>query len=548
MEIFSHIDPSKIWTSLRELFLYDSQAPLLFNSGQFMLVFMCFFGGYLFLAPKKHIRTIYVILFSLFFYYKSSGFYFVLLLFSTVIDFYLGHWIHESTDKGKRKFYLILSIIANLGLLAYFKYTGFIADTINSVTGSNLEVWDIFLPVGISFYTFQTMSYSIDIYRRKLTPSKDILEFAFFVSFFPQLVAGPIVRAADFIPQIRRATQVSLEDIGRGFLLICAGLFKKAVISDYIGVNFVDRVFESPALYSGFENLMSVYAYALQIYCDFSGYSDIAIGIGLLLGFQLPINFRTPYQSATIQEFWRRWHISLSSWLRDYLYISLGGNRKGKWRTYLNLMITMLLGGLWHGASWKFVIWGALHGFALAIERYWMERKENFRGRWNEKVNFIDDWVMNNWIRSRKPFLVRLGRQYDKAGNTYWYVRNNYLPFYRKHLKRPFGIILTFHFVCFCWIFFRASSFEIALEMISQILYAFDTNIIWNFIVGYKKVVYLIILGFLLHFIPEDLDQKLEKAFINSPMIVQSLTLAIVIWFVIQAQSAGIQPFIYFQF
>ena len=547
-KIFFQMERDKILAALGDLFVYHPLNPLLFNSGQFLILFIFFFAGYLLTANRKNIRTVYVIIFSLFFYYKSSGFYFLLLVLSTFIDFYLGHRIHNEQRPKQRRQFLILSLIANLGLLAYFKYMGFLAETVNTIFGSSIELWDIFLPVGISFYTFQTMSYSIDIYRRKLKPSHHIMEFAFFVSFFPQLVAGPIVRAADFIPQIRRRTLVSLEDTGRAFLLICAGLFKKAVISDYIGVNFVDRVFENPTLYSGFENLLGVYAYALQIYCDFSGYSDIAIGLGLLLGFQLPINFRSPYQSTSIQEFWRRWHISLSSWLRDYLYISLGGNRKGRWRTYLNLMITMLLGGLWHGASWKFVLWGAMHGAMLAIERIWAAIRYDFRILWNSQVNFWDEMVMDQMIRSRKPFWVGFGRNYDKAGNLYWSLREKYLPIYQKRWKKPLQIFLTFHFVCLCWIFFRAESFAVAMEVIDQILGSFQFEVIGQVLIGYQKVLYLMLMGYLLHFIPEDIDKLVEKTFIGSPLVVQSFALAVVIWLVIQVQTAGVQPFIYFQF
>ena len=223
-----------------------------------------------------------------------------------------------------------------------------------------------------SFFTFQSLSYTIDVYRRQLTPLNRFIDYAFYVSFFPQLVAGPIVRARDFIPQIRKPLFVSSEMFGQGIFYIVCGLFKKAVISDYISVNFVERIFDNPSLYSGIENLFGVYGYALQIYCDFSGYSDMAIGIALLLGFHFPMNFNSPYKACSITDFWHRWHISLSTWLRDYLYISLGGNRRGKIRTYVNLIITMLLGGLWHGASWNFVVWGALHGVCLASHKLWI--------------------------------------------------------------------------------------------------------------------------------------------------------------------------------
>src|SRR5690606_35141846 len=266
------------------------------------------------------------------------------------------------------------------------------------------------LPIGISFFTFQSLSYTIDVYRKDLTPTRSLLDYAFFVSFFPLLVAGPIVRASYFLPQLQQPLLVTREAFGRGVFLILAGLVKKAVIADYISVNFVDRVFDNPALYSGLENLLAVYGYALQIYCDFSGYSDMAIGIALLLGFQFPnnFNFNSPYRSLSITEFWRRWHISLSTWLRDYLYISLGGNRRGRLRTYLNQFITMVLGGLWHGASLRFLLWGAMHGVGLAVHKIWMS------------------WTKNTWL-----------------GRSSW--AGSFLSW-----------ILTFHFVCFTWIFFRA--------------------------------------------------------------------------------------------
>ena len=262
----------------------------------------------------------------------------------------------------------------NLGMLAYFKYTNFLIDIANQMFGQGfMQFQNIFLPVGISFFVFQSMSYTIDIYRGQLKPLDNWCDYLFYLSFFPQLVAGPIVRARDFIPQIRQnPIVVTREMFGTGVFLILTGLFKKAIISDYISLNFVDRIFDEPLLYSGFECLAGIYGYALQIYCDFSGYSDMAIGIALLLGFRFPKNFDAPYKSATITEFWRRWHISLSTWLRDYLYISLGGNRKGKLRTYGNLFITMLLGGLWHGAAVRFILWGALHGAALALHKLWM--------------------------------------------------------------------------------------------------------------------------------------------------------------------------------
>src|SRR5579859_2444898 len=354
---------------------YHRGTPLLFNSGLFLFLFTGFYGIYILLAKTDRPKLIFVVLFSLYFYYKSSGFYFLLLVASIFVDFFLARWIGRARKYWKRLSLLVISLSSNLGMLAYYKYGNLIHEMFSAMAGIEFVPLDIFLPVGISFFTFQSLSYTIDVYRRKLQPLGNFLDYAFFVSFFPQLVAGPIIRAADFLPQIHRPAFVSREMFGRAVFLICSGLFKKAVISDYISLNFVDRVFEAPALYTGLENLFGVYGYALQIYCDFSGYSDMAIGIALLLGFRFKENFDSPYQSRNITEFWRRWHISLSTWLKDYLYISLGGSRKGKVRTYANLMLTMLLGGLWHGASLKFVLWGGLHGAALAVHKYVGEMK-----------------------------------------------------------------------------------------------------------------------------------------------------------------------------
>jgi D-alanyl-lipoteichoic acid acyltransferase DltB (MBOAT superfamily) len=405
--------------------------------------------------------------------------------------------IYDERDKFYRKLYLVISLLVNLGLLGYFKYTNFFIDNVNLAFDADFKFQDIILPVGISFYTFQTLSYTIDVYRKELEPTKSFMDFLFFVSFFPQLVAGPIVRASDFIPQIYKRLKLTKEEFNAALFLIIGGLLKKAVISDYISINFVDRVFDAPNSYTSFENLMASYGYAIQIYCDFSGYSDMAIGLALLMGFWLPPNFRTPYQSASITEFWRRWHISLSTWLRDYLYISLGGNRGGKFKTYINLFLTMLLGGLWHGASWKFVLWGVLHGSALAFERFF-----------------------GNLIKLPKNYFVK-----------------------------SIQILLTFHFVAFCWLFFRAKDFSTALQLISNIgELTFDWKQWLAIIQGYQNVFLLILIGFVWHFLPNRVVQFLQKAFGSLPLIGKAIVLAFVFWIVYATASAGPQPFIYFQF
>ena len=328
------------WSKLAEVLTYNAKQPMIFSSGLFLFLFLGFSLIYMLLQKKDTARILFVTLFSYYFYYKSSGFYFFLLGVVTVTDFLLAGRMANTETQWKRRVLLLASLGINLGLLCYFKYTNFFYQILAPLwNGENFQPLDIFLPVGISFFTFQSLSYTIDVYRRELVPLNRLLDYTFYVSFFPQLVAGPIVRARDFIPQIRQPLFVSSEMFGTGVFFIISGLFKKAVISDYISVNFVERIFDNPALYSGVENLFGVYGYALQIYCDFSGYSDMAIGFALLLGFRFPMNFNSPYKADSITDFWHRWHISLSTWLRDYLYISLGGNRKGKVRTYINLCL-----------------------------------------------------------------------------------------------------------------------------------------------------------------------------------------------------------------
>ena len=307
------------------LLSYDSQAPMLFSSGLFLFLFAAFAFFYGFMRRTPALRIWYVIAFSLYFYYKSSGIYLLLLVGVSVSDFWIGRAIAHVSSRRAQRALVALSIAADLAVLGYFKYTNFFIEIARDLFGAGfLEFQNIFLPVGISFFLFQSLSYTIDIYRGSLKPVDRWGDYLFYLSFFPQLVAGPIVRARDFLVQIRQnPITVSREMFGTGIYLIAIGLFKKAVISDYISLNFVDRIFDDPALYSGMECLAAVYGYALQIYCDFSGYSDMAIGLALLLGFRFPKNFDAPYHSATITEFWRRWHISLSMWLRDYLYISL---------------------------------------------------------------------------------------------------------------------------------------------------------------------------------------------------------------------------------
>jgi len=551
------IVPQVTWQDVEGWFTYNPKEPLLFNTGLFLGLFIVFYGIYLLTRNTFRIRLVYVICFSLFFYYKSSGTYFLLLIMSSIVDYTLSYFLYRETRSIQRRIFLWFSVIVNLAFLGYFKYTNFILGNYNDLFGGHLSFYDVILPVGISFYTFQSISYIIEIYRKEITPAKNYVDYLFFVSFFPQLVAGPIVRAKDFLPQIYSKLSITKEDINYALFLIIGGLIKKTVISDYISVNFVDRVFDLPNSYTPFENLMAAYGYTIQIYCDFSGYSDMAIGIALLLGFKLPTNFLTPYKSASITEFWRRWHISLSTWLKDFLYISVGGNREGTFGGFLfpalfffglilwgityaptsnipliiavcsvvvfsltfllakkdkertmytntNLMTTMLLGGLWHGASLRFIIWGALHGLALAVHK-----------------------LFADYFPSPKD-----GKK--TALGTFW----NFI-----------SVLLTLHFVAFCWIFFRAKDFTTALDVIKNIgKVTFEPGQWETIIMGYKNVFLLMAIGYIWHFLPDGISKAMKTAFDKTPLVVKGVLLGLVFWLVYAAASAGPQPFIYFQF
>lgn len=513
---------------LTEQFLYMPDSPMIFSSGIFLFLFLGFTLIYNILGKADTLRILFVTLFSYYFYYKSSGLFFCLLALVTVSDYFIAKAIGGVGKGTLGKTLVFLSLLLDLGLLVFFKYTNFLGDSIctlldsigihvpASISGSCLKAvaWqprDIFLPVGISFFTFQSLSYTIDVYRGNIKPLNRLFDYAFYVSFFPQLVAGPIVRARDFIPQIRRPLMVTDKMFGTGVFFIIAGLFKKAVISDYISVNFVERIFDQPDLYSGLENLLAIYGYTLQIYCDFSGYSDMAIGIALLLGFEFPKNFDNPYKSASITEFWRRWHISLSSWLKDYLYISMGGNRHGKLRQYFNLLMTMLLGGLWHGASLNFILWGGLHGIFLCVDKIWHS------------------------ICSVLSPLTYLPSRSNPSPKKNWFVI-------------IIGGLVTFHLVAACWVLFRAPSFEVAEQMFHQIFTKFQPQIFLQWCQSYVFVGSLMLFGYILHFMPQSLSDRVRGLVTRSPLIVKALLLVILIFIVIQIKSSDVQPFIYFQF
>jgi len=482
---------------MTDWFVYDPKAPLLFSTSLFMGFFLVFYLIYICTYNFNRFRTVYVLLFSFFFYYKAGGMYFILLIVASILNYFLSKFLYKEKKPEKRKVLLTILVVINLGILAYYKYTNFIIGNINAVFNGDIPLQNIILPIGISFFLFQAISYAIDVYRKQIEPASNLLDFSFYLCFFPQLVAGPIVRAKEFLPQMYKKLILTKEDMGKALFLIMVGLIKKAVISDYISLNFVDRVFGAPNSYTAIENLLAAYGYAIQIYCDFSGYSDMAIGLALLMGFKLPVNFLTPYKSKSVTEFWRRWHISLSSWLRDYLYISLGGNRRGKVRTYVNLFLTMLIGGLWHGAAWRFVVWGGLHGIALAIERLIKSRIK------------IPQNIFTHFI----------------------------------------GLILTFHFVTFAWVFFRAQDFSTAIELIGMVSKIdFEAEHWLAVLAAYKNVMIVLLTGFIMHFLPDGFVRWLQKIFTDMPIIAKALVIGLVLWLVHATASSEIQPFIYFQF
>jgi len=428
-------------------------------------------------------------------FYGSADVHYVLLLaFCTVWNQLLACTIARSGRDRVRSWLLGISVAGDLGLLGWFKYYGFFAGNVAAFTSrlglpTPLPLLQVALPIAVSFFTFQAISYVVDVRRGTIQPARTV-DFALYLSFFPHLIAGPIVRAGELVPQFASPRDPFTIEFVRAFGLISGGLIKKVLIADPIAAQLVDPVFGSPALHSRLDVLAAVYGYAVQIYCDFSAYSDMAIGLALLLGFQFPMNFDRPYTAVTLQEFWRRWHMSLSRWLRDYLYVGLGGNRKGTRRTYLNLMLTMLLGGLWHGAAWNFVLWGGMHGAGLAAERWWTDR----RGR----------------REVRRPWLRRL---------------------------------LTFNLVCLAWVFFRAPGLGTVQELFGRLADGGGTAAVT------PPVLALVAGGLALQFLPRRPVHYARDLFARLDPVAQGLALAGVLLVIgAYVTGQGVAPFIYYRF
>lgn len=475
---------------------YQPGKPMLFSGGVFWVLFLLFIPIYAVLKRRFWQMVIFVVAFNFYFYYKSSGIFVIILLFTSLLDWGLSRLMVKLRSRTARRYCVAISLTASLGILGYFKYANFFMWNISAMINANFQPLELILPVGISFYTFQSVSYIIDVYKERVAPVSTWLEYAFFLSFFPALVAGPIVRAGYFVPQIRGNRAATLKEIYLGLWLIIIGVIKKAIIADYIS-QYNDLIFTSPGSYSGFETLMGIIGYMMQIYCDFSGYSDMAIGLALIMGFKLAKNFNFPYKSQNLTDFWRRWHISLSTWLRDYIYIPLGGNRKGTFRTYINNFVTMLIGGLWHGAAWKFVFWGAMHGAGLAIHK------------------------------ASTPYLSHIGKGWLIKGLSW---------------------LLTMTVVASLWVFFRADTWGDACTILTSVFDDFSISYAVPFAAA--RMLWLIMMSVIIfaHALPTSFWDKVAKRFVASPWIVKLIIFLTVVQLVVELQGEDVSPFIYFQF
>jgi D-alanyl-lipoteichoic acid acyltransferase DltB (MBOAT superfamily) len=596
----------------------------LFTQFYFWAFFAVVYAIFALIGNKRLMRNTFLFFVSLFFYFKTSGFSLLILLFVTISDFFIAKRISRTEKRAAKNAWLILSLVLDLSILCFFKYAYFFADFIHNLTGMDIKVVNVFsqigniiagkemfnvdaivLPVGISFFIFQVISYSVDVYRKEIEPVKNILDFGFYVSFFPQLVAGPIVKASTFIPQLYKHYHLGRRQFGIAIFWILNGLAKKIILSDYIAVNFIDRVFENPLLFTGFENLAALFGYSLQVYADFSGYTDIAIGVAMLMGFYLPQNFDSPYKAPNPQDFWRRWHMSLSSWLKSYLYIPLGGNRGASFGTYfwivlfaiiaailsgswevslifvglallmiiishfskeskkqiianLNRFITMLLGGLWHGASWNFIIWGGLNGGGMIVYQLWKKTTWHLRMVFMTLLsaglivirhyypipiwNLLTVWMLVIYAGFIVRYIYHLcnGRKGEGLGNIW-------------------GIVQTFTFITFTRLFFRSGSnldpatanteaWNTAKNMVQQIGSKWNTAVIPDICSEYWKVFALVLIGMIIHWMPTRWKRWYRINFALLPLPFMVLAIIAVVFIIYQFVTADVQAFIYFQF
>ncbi len=470
---------------------------MLFPTVQFGIFFVIVFALNWALVERPLWRHSFLVAASYFFYACWDWRFMFLLFGCSTANYLFGRWIGATENERRRKTLLVLSLIWNLGLLGYFKYCNFFLSSLDSLLRAigwpvSVPVLEVVLPVGVSFFTFEAISYVVDVYRRKIPACRNYLHILLFISCFPRLIAGPIMRAGDFLPQLLEKPDVAKIDVSRAFLLSLGGLFKKCVIANYIGTQLVDTVFEDPSACGAADALVGIYGWAVQIFCDFSAYSDIAIGVAALLGFRFPDNFNQPFRAASLRDYWRRWHISLSSWLRDYVYFPLGGSKKGNFNTYRNLFITFVLGGLWHGAAWTFVAWGFIHASGLCIER-------------------------------------AIRRAVGERRYPWW--------------AQALGVVATFHFVCAARIFFRSSSFEVALEFFRALVNVHaQSHLVTPFVFA------LIVIGMGMHFVPRTWGEFLRSRLAAMPVPAQGVAFGLGLVLLSAMSPPGVAPFVYFRF
>ncbi len=502
----------QLYSIFSEIIFFDPNTPLFFTRLSFGVLLCFILLGFSFVYKQSAIKNGYLLFFSLFIYYQMSGAFLILLILSCLFNFSIGLLSYKQKNG---KLWLIIGLCVNILFLIYYKYAYFLTNSINKLSSEEYLVFDwfaslsntlfstsfntetIILPIGISFFTFQAIAYIVDCYKRKIEPIRNIIDFSFFLTFFPQLVAGPIMRATAFIPQLHSKYKLRDTEFSHALYLIAKGLVKKILLADFLAYKLVDNVFDAPWAYSGLENLAALYAYAAQIYFDFSGYTDIALGIALLFGFKLPINFNSPYHAKSLTKFWRCWHISLSTWLRDYIYIPMGGNRKGSVRSFVNIILTMLIGGLWHGANWKFIIWGGIHGLGLVIEKL------------------------------LHPLTSRIK---SSAINRIW--------------QR----LLTFHIVLFAWLFFRASDTESIHVMLHQIGKNFSPNFLPDEWESYIPVGLMLMISYLIIMCPAPTKEKLRGIFIRQNIVSKILIILTALAVTYLISNKNDSTFIYFQF
>jgi alginate O-acetyltransferase complex protein AlgI len=489
---------------------------MLFNTIDFIVFFVVVLT-ILTALKNRYFQHVFLLLASYFFFYYTSNYLIVLLIFTTVWDYYFGNYIYQAKDIKIKKLILIASLAGNLGLLGFFKYADFAITQINFLGnyfdfGTNIPLLNLVLPIAISFYTFHSITYTVSIYRNQISPAKSFIEYAIFVAFFPQLVAGPILRAKEFLPQLRekldnfgraKLRQIAIEptNLKIGITMIAFGFLKKVFFADNIAP-LVNHIFNNPIGLDSLTIILGTIGFGIQIYCDFSGYSDIAIGAALIMGFKIPINFNKPYFATSPSDFWKRWHISLSSWLRDYLYIPLGGNQKSRSRTYLNLFIVMFLGGLWHGASWNFVIWGILHGSYLAVHKFLIDR--------------------------------------------FHFLQNN--SFFNSKIGKILSILLMQYLVFLAWIPFRAKDLDHSIySMWKFILFDFQTNGILPMILQYKIPFALILLFIIIHIVSYK-KVNVIKRISNLNLKYWTIIIVVILGAIVFLYNGNSEDFIYFQF